>query len=739
MNPLRLTATIITFLCFREIQAQKQICLSDESTHQVIEGATIYLLEKDEYRLTNASGCATFGNMALSSRIYLECLGYESKIIVDQGAADTMVTLSPSHITMKELMVNGIGTTTRDKSGFRIEKIELTHSNALGQLNLSEAISQLPGVYTANLGNGISKPVIRGMQGMRVVTMLNAMRFEGQQWGGDHGIGIGNAGVGSAEVIKGPASLIYGADAMGGVVIFNDLPPIAVGKKSLEVNTQYQHISRGALTKFTYQQSGQRWRFLIAGGGSSHTDYGIPHKKFAQNSRFQDLQGRGYISYSGKRSVHYIRYAFNSATTGIPGHTHDTLATPADFQTSEPRRTWTLPAQFIRNHIVSQENKWYFANSELHLHTGYSRNNLIEFDEKVSIPSLSMRLDNYLANMKYILRIRGCELTGGAQLMHQINQNLPEAESKLTPNSTSSDAGIYATSAFTLGSIHIQAGVRLDARRIIVPADSIQPLNKNYRGYNYAVGFSYPHKQWTFRTSIASGFRIPHVTELLSDGYHHGALRFEKGNRLLQPEYATQLDCSAEWTSDHTTFMVNPFINRIENFIYIRPTGERLGGMPVFVFTSSEETILAGSEAAIHIHPHFNHNLHFQLTAAIIRVLQADNSSISLLPQPRISGDIRYDFSEISESNIRLKEVGVRATASGEQRQVALGETPSPSYGTLDFYCSIAIGSKQRVLLETGCKNLTNTRYIDHLSRLKNIEMPFPGRNFYLGIHFHIL
>ncbi|MFM7104143.1 MAG: TonB-dependent receptor plug domain-containing protein, partial [Flavobacteriales bacterium] len=209
----------IALLCIPAVSnAQVSICLKDAHTLEAIEGAMVYQLEKDEYRLSDALGIVAFTRINEGSRIYIEALGYESHIIVFPDTTQFTVELTPSHISLKELTVTGIGTTTRDKSGFRIDKIDLKNSSAMGQLNIPEALSLIPGVYSANLGNGIAKPVIRGMQGMRVVTMLNAMRFEAQQWGGDHGIGIGNAGVGSAEVIKGPASLVYGADAMGGVV-----------------------------------------------------------------------------------------------------------------------------------------------------------------------------------------------------------------------------------------------------------------------------------------------------------------------------------------------------------------------------------------------------------------------------------------------------------------------------------------------------------------------------------------
>ena len=739
-NLLLITGFFIHLFLQMELNAQVTICLKDSSTQEVIEGAMLYLLEKDEYRSTDSQGCVVYADLQSGSRMYVEALGYESIIFVcREGAKNLCFALQPSHITLRELTVTGIGTTTREKSGFRIEKLDLKNTSSMGQLNIPEALSVIPGVYSANLGNGIAKPVIRGMQGMRVVTMLNAMRFDAQQWGGDHGIGIGNAGVGSAEVIKGPASLIYGADAMGGVVILNDMAPLPVGEKSLTVKTQYQHVSRGGISQLCFQQSGQKWRFLLASGASSHSDFGIPYHLFAKNSRFQDVQGRGYVSYSGDHRVHYLRYAFNSATTGIPGHTHDTLAIPADFQISEPKRAWTLPAQFIRNQVLSQENKWYFKHADLHINFGYARNNLIEFDEKVTVPSLSMRLDNVLANGKFTRRMKRLEWSVGSQWMHQVNRNLPEAEEALIPNSRTTDVGGFITAALSLGKVNIQCGARADSRQIRVPGDSSLALQKNYLGYNYAAGISYGLRNCILRSSVSSGFRIPHVTELLANGYHHGALRFEQGNPTLSPEYATQVDCSAEWSTEHASVMINPFINRIQNYIYLKPSGEVNNGMPVYDYSAAKTTSFVGGEASLHFHPHFAHDLHIQVTGAMIRLIESDSTSVSLIPQPRLSGDIRYDLTTSPDHIIHLDQFGVRTVVCDAQRQIALEESASPAYAIMDCYFAVSLGSKKRVQVEGGCKNVTNTRYIDHLSRLKNIGMPFPGRNFYIGIQYKIM
>ena len=114
------------------------------------------------------------------------------------------------HLDLQEVTVSSGSTVTQNKNPFHIESRKINDLNQIPALNLGELIGRIPGVYSSSLGNGISKPVVRGMQGMRVITLVNGLRLEGQQWGGDHGMGLSELGIGTAEIIKGPASLIYG-------------------------------------------------------------------------------------------------------------------------------------------------------------------------------------------------------------------------------------------------------------------------------------------------------------------------------------------------------------------------------------------------------------------------------------------------------------------------------------------------------------------------------------------------
>jgi hypothetical protein len=207
-------------------------------------------------------------------------------------------------------------------------------------------------------------------------------------------------------------------------------------------------------------------RWQIGAGYGNHADFKLPNGRYAQNSRFNEAVLKSVLSFNGQRSVHHIRYSFSHTTTGIPGHTHDTTATPESFQVETQRRSYTLPAQFFNNHFASFDNKWFKERSEFQLLGGFTSNRLIEYDEKVTIPSLSMSLTNALYNAKWVQKFSGdkLKLIAGLQGMHQWNTNAPNASERLVPDSRTFDQGVYMTSQYGNGRWNVQGGLRYDVR-----------------------------------------------------------------------------------------------------------------------------------------------------------------------------------------------------------------------------------------------------------------------------------
>lgn len=652
------------------------------------------------------------------------------------GTSLTFV-LRLGHMTTEEVTVSGQQLSLRNKNTVPIEVRNMKDLQLSGGMHVSELLTKIPGVYVSSLGNGIAKPVIRGMQGMRVVTLVNGLRLEGQQWGGDHGMGIGELGLGTAEVIKGPASVLYGADALGGVVYLADESFAQVGMNALSVQQKYNQNTNGSSSSILYKKSAGNKRFLLAGSYANHADFQLPNGLYAKNARFHEWVGKASYSWFKPNQIHQFRYAFNNTVAGIPGHTHDTLITPESFQVHIQGRRYSLPAQFFTNQLLSYEFKRFWNGQDVQILLGQTHNRLVEYDEKVSKPFMEMDLLNTIYQAKWTRKWTKQQLIVGAAGMLQHNLNSPLAEDELLPNARTFDQGVFGLYKIELAPKQLlQLGFRQDLRWIHSQSPS-KPLSKVYASPNLSLGWSWqPIPVLQNRLNLSSGFRAPHLSELLANGFHHGALRYEIGDTALVPERSLQLDWMSTIETEHGNLSLNPYHAWVQDYIYIQPNGTTIDGIPVFNYQQLNLGRLYGIDIGGHYHPHWLHNLHWEGNFSYIQFVSKQDSAISLLPPTRLQNELQYhwDFNR----HLKKLELSLSHTWIAAQTRVAYQETTSESYQLFNVNARLYLEKQGSWILQTGVRNLTNSTYIDHLSRLKNIGMPGPGRHFYVSLKYQV-
>ncbi len=653
------------------------------------------------------------------------------------NTSNLLFELNLGHMTTEEVTVSSQQLTSRSKNTVPMEVRSLNDLQLSGAMQVSSLLTKIPGVYASSLGNGIAKPVIRGMQGMRVVTLVNGLRLEGQQWGGDHGLGIGELALGSVEVIKGPASVLYGADALGGVVYLVDEPYERIGQQTLVFQQKFNQSTKGTSSSFTFKKSGGNKRFLLAGSYANHADFLLPNGLYAKNSRFHEWVAKASYSWFKPNQFHQFKYAFNNNVTGIPGHTHDSLATPLSFQVPIQARRYSLPAQFFTNQLLSYEYKYFSRGQEFNLLLGQTHNRLVEYDEKVTKPFMEMDLLNSIYQFKWTKKWHSQQLIMGVAGMLQMNFNAPIAEDELLPNTLTFDQGLFGLYKYDLSPKHfIQVGLRQDLRWIQTQALT-ESILKRYASPNVSAGWSWQMlKTLRHRVNFSSGFRAPHTSELLADGFHHGALRYEIGDSNLVPERSLQLDWSCEWNAEHGSLTFNPYHAWVHNYIYIQPNGSIIDGIPVFTYEQLDFGRLYGLDFSAHYHPHWMHNLHWEGNFSYVNYQSPQDSAISFLPPTRLQNELLYHWE--FKGNIQKLELSCSHSWLLAQIRVAYQETPSDSYNLLHLNARVYMEQKGTWILQAGVQNLTNKTYIDHLSRLKNIGMPGPGRHFYLSLKYRV-
>lgn len=707
----------------------------DADTKTAIPFASVYITELQIGVVCDSAGNFAFNN-SLPEYVTLKISAsfYETKIIHTETIKDLVFELEESHLELEDVIISAPGKGLARDNAFRVERLAVKDLYVNAPSNLSEAIGNINGVQTASMGIGSAKPVIRGMQGIRVLTLLNGMRIESQQWGGDHGLGIYELGISHVEVIKGPSSLLYGPDAFGGVVYLADAPFATQNSQEISVGSKFESINIGTRNTINYKISNGIFRFSVAGLHANYADYQLPNKKYAQNTRYSDNGAKMTLGISKKNWVINGRYMYSNGKTGIPGETESEVIVPSEFQIDLQERKIIIPFQTIENHFVSIDSKIYKKRSSFYSLLGFTSNRLGEFEESLTERAMDVILINipYSFQWKYMLN-ENWSVVNGIQGMYQINTNNPNAEEMLIPDFYQNDNGVYSIAYYGKGLWDIQFGARYDIRSL--HSDMVD-FDARYSSPNFAFGVVRSNVKSTVRMNLSSGFRAPHLSELLADGEHHGTLRYEIGDVSLQPEKANQIDFSWEIQNKHLEFVLNPFYNYISNYIQIVKQDSIIDGLQVYKYKQSPEVQLIGTEIGIHYHPHFAHFLHFESSYSYIYAEELNGINLSMIPQGRINSFFKLELAFKGKFNI--ENISLQHQYYFEQTKVSSYETPTKAYHVMNFAVNSKIEIKTPIEFSVGVKNLLNASYINHLSRLKNIEMPFPGRSYFISLKYTI-
>ncbi|MDG2369187.1 MAG: TonB-dependent receptor [Flavobacteriales bacterium] len=701
--------------------------------------AKIYCIETQNGAIADSNGNWELENVINNQMtLQISASEYESKMIeVDNPNTDIIVELELAHIHLDEVIISTSDSKLQRYSTFPIDSRKIADLNKIENTNLVDALSNMPGIYNQSTGNGIAKPVIRGLSGMRVLTSLNGLRIENQQWGADHGFALFNLGIDRVEVIKGPSSLIYGADALGGVIYVADEPYANANESELKMSSKFETNSLATVNNISYKSSKNKLRFTVYGGCFNRADYGIPGNQFVSNSKNSGGSVKTAIGYNKKNWITNFRYQLLSFRIGLPGHTHDVNPDVSSFLSDNQSRSYNIPAQHITNHLAQWENKIYFKNDELVAQLGFTYNELKEYGEKVTVPGVDMTLQNYSYNLRWKHQFnKHFELVSGSQGMFQSNTNGRYAEEVLVPNADFVDLGAFSLIKGTFNIWNIQAGARYD-QRSITTLESVDPFAKTFSGVNYSAGISRSSKNFTTRLNASSGFRPPHVSELLANGVHHGTMQYLIGDVNLDSERANQIDFYFGSHFDHIEIVINPFINQINNFVFKDPTGntDSTSGLPLFNIKQTD-ALLSGGDIAIHYHPHIAHWLHLESNFSLLSAQDISNNSLPFTPQNRINNIVKVDFN--SDKNLKINSLSAQYVYFFEQNKVAIYEQTSDAYQLINLGCNGSLLTKHKIDFSFGVNNLLNVKYIDHLSRLKPYEIANPGRNFYIKLNFMI-
>ena len=648
----------------------------------------------------------------------------------EQKILDIILEEEEHHID--EILVSSVFNKTQNENVVKIDHINLKQIQNEGAINLSDALATNPGVSVVSTGVSIGKPVIRGLSGNRVLTYAQGIRLENQQFGEEHGLGLNSNGQESVEIIKGPASLLYGSDAMGGVLYFNPEKYATTNKTELSVNQVVNSNTQGSNSSVTLKTSEEKFKFLIQNNYTTHADYKTPNGETVVNTRFIEKDFKIGTSFATSRYVADFRYNYNDLNLGLPEE---------DIEDSK-YRTPLYPSQKIENHLLSFNQKVFFKNSKLEATAGYVFNDRKELESSDEV-ALFMKLKTFNYNVRYYLPDFGkFETIIGFQGMNQENRNF--GAERLIPNAKIADIGFFGTSQYKFNKNLLQFGVRYDFRNVniqefgeIGTEGSFQKLDKDFESINASFGFKTEiTEKITTRINLATGFRAPNLSELSSNGVHEGSNRYEIGNSNLKNEQNFQVDLNVDYNAEHFDFFANGFYNHINNYIFISPNGNTIDGNFVYDYLQNN-AVLYGGETGIHLHLHEIDWLHMTSSYEMVIGQLSNKSSLPLIPANQWKNNFRANF-DVSKT-VKNSFIFLQANYTFNQNKIGEFETKTNDYLLL----SSGIGTdfqmnKSKFNVYLTATNLLNKEYVAHLSRLKADGIYNMGRNIVLGVNFNL-
>lgn len=724
------------------IYAQKKVIGTIlDSKNNALTAVTITIPELNKATKSDDNGNYFFNNLPNGNfKIIFKCIGFETitkEIKIKEGTTIQNEILIEETHQMDEVIVSTSFNKLQSQNVMKVEHQSIKSLKQKGNTTLIEGLATIPGVSQVSTGTSIGKPVIRGLSGNRVLVYSQGIRIENQQFGEEHGLGLNDSGLESVEVIKGPASLLYGSDAIGGVLYFN---PEKFGKPNtseLNFNQNYFTNTIGSNSSIGYKLSGEDLKFSTRLNKNEHSDYKISDGNRVTNSRFNEVDFKTGLGYSNSLFSSVFRFNFNKLELGIPenGISEQSITKKPEF-----------PKQNIESQIFSLNNSIYFKNSKIDADLGFITNNRSEFEDS-NVAVLQMKLKTFNYNVKYYLPKYGkFESIIGTQGMYQTNRNT--GEEYLIPNAVTTDFGIFGTINYEWNKNIIQAGLRFDNRKIISETNRLEgedgyfgAIDKKYKSFNSSLGYKTNLKEnIILRINLASGFRAPNLAELTSNGVHEGSNRYEIGNQNLQNEQNFQIDLNLEYRNTHFEFFANAFYNLINNYIFISPNGKIIDSNNVYDYLQSNASLFGG-ETGIHFHPHPVDWLHITSSFESVvgkkqfRGFGIDN--LPLIPANKWNTNFKTEF----KSSKYLKEsyVTLNIEHTLNQNNPSEFETKSKDYTLLNLGFGTKVTFRKTAFdFNLNINNFLNKNYFSHLSRLKTDGIPNMGRNIVFGIDFEI-
>ncbi|MEN9999073.1 MAG: hypothetical protein RI922_2063 [Bacteroidota bacterium] len=729
-------------ILFAPIFSFGQSCFSgkviDETTLLPLEKAQIYFPELSILVETDSAGLFQICNNQLSnSLVEVSLPGYQTLIKSIKTEGNNQIIDLKLHATIKtipEIVISATRLSKLEETPTIINTLTSDELRANGALSLSDGIAKMPGVSQLNTGVGISKPVIRGLFGNRIQTVMLGLRFDNQQWQDEHGLGLSDIGVDHIEIIKGAASLLYGSEAMGGVLNVIEEKPAAIGTISKDISMRFFTNTLGNSTDLGIKGANNKFNWRIRLGVDSHADYTDGNNNRVLNSRFGGYYFKSSIGFHRKHWENQNDYMFSLNNFGFLMEA-STQNLTVDNRFS---RGFDKPHHSVFLHVLSSQNTFYLKRSKLKWVFGTQFNDRQE-QEGGSKISLNMLLNSYSSNLLWIKKLsENQEITIGTQSMFQTNRNI--GSRTIVPDANLFESSVFGYFKHSGKSLSIESGLRYSIKNIQTfstgsintnqenPGTNILPFNNWFNSLNGSIGLSYfDSKHWNVKSNLSSGYRPGNLAELSSNGLHEGSVRYEIGNTDLKIEQNICIDFLINYESKCFSFTSSVYANRFYNYIYLSPTNQEFIGFQIYRYIQ-QNALLKGTESILEYHPNSIKWFTAKISQSIVIGKTDEGNFLPFIPAQKISSEVKIKLPSNNKWTSSFIRVGSDYVFA--QNHPGQFETSTNDYALLNagIGTSLKMNEKQLTISIAG-NNLLNRAYYDHLSRFKYFGILNMGRS----------
>lgn len=644
---------------------------------------------------TSALSTVAFSTVSLSAQ----------RAPVDSTRRDTTVrALPPLQVTATAVATEArrIAQPTAQLSG-----ADLRRANSA---SLGETLQQIPGIRSLSMTTGIGKPVIRGLTNNRVVTLANGQRTETQQWGHDHSPNVESADAERLEVVKGPASVLYGSDALGGVV--------NVVRRPLPIADSGERVTRGRIAAAWNSATRSPSLTLVAEGASAMGTGSLGWRLSGTGRRSADLRTPGGMVSNTGNVTGYTEGALGwqgtrTDVTGT-GSLRDERIQVADDPLTAPNYSGRQQIRTLRGTVDANVRG---GGQRLQLQAGIEQNRRAEFgDERTQAVALGL-LSRTASGFAHWHHSPVFGATGVVGVAVQHTRFTTFGNETLIPDNAARALGVYVLEQRTVGDFAVSAGARHDWRTLSTPGNRVlglRPTDRAFTATTGTLGVVYrPTSPLSVAVNAARGFRSPSASDLFANGFHEGTRAFEIGRADLRVETSVNIDAALRLRTTRVTGELTGYVNRIRDYIYLTPVG-----MPGRALDSLQieqgNARLAGAELGIALS--LTRTLTLQTTADLVHATNtSDDTALPFVPPPRAVFTLRWD------ERAPGRHASLSSEWNAKQARTFRDDFAPASWNAVSASVGLSRLTPRGLMhVDVSVRNLLDSRYRDFMSRYKH-------------------